>query len=439
VEWFDYSTIYVYFGNIALGGARPIGKGGSMKNRYIQQSIQDDALMSKKMAIITGPRQVGKTTMVQNILEEFSSNQNYFNFDDEEFRKIWIKNPKALIPNTPQSLVAFDEIHKDRKWKNKLKGLYDLYGKSTNFVITGSARLDFYRKSGDSLQGRYFPYRLHPFTYGETSNYKGPPEKEWIENSQNSNSNSKNKHNEIIKINDLINLGGFPEPLLGGNLSRAKRWQRLYRERLIEEDVRDLQNIRELRNLENLTILLRERIGSQLSYESLRQDLSCSPDSVFRWIQLLETLYYCYTIRPYSKNIKNSLKKEPKVFLYDWAQVDSESKIGANWENMIGSHLLKNVHAWTDMGEGEFELFYLRDKQKREVDFFVTKNKHPYLMLEVKSNNPNINPSLIYYQKLLKPQFCIQLIKNSKGERFKNMAHPEIMVMSAEKFLAVLN
>ncbi|MBF0361550.1 MAG: ATP-binding protein [Oligoflexia bacterium] len=410
-----------------------------MKTRYLQHAIQNDALKSFKIAFISGPRQVGKTTLAKEILDEKSLLSNYFNFDDDEFRKIWIKNPKLLLSNSYSSnennnsnkivdTIVFDEIHKERTWKNKLKGLYDLYGAKTNFIVTGSARLDYFRKSGDSLQGRYFPYRLHPFTLVESSIYKSPPADDWQEYASNRSS--------ITSIDDLLELGGFPEPLWGGSALKAKRWQRLYRERMIRDDLRDLQNIRELRTLENLILLLRDRAAGQLSYESLRQDLSCSADSVHRWIDLLEALYFCYTIRPYTNKIKNSLKKEPKIYLFDWAQAEGA---GARWENMIAGHLLKNVHAWTDLGDGEFELHYVRDKQKREVDFLVTKDRKPYLLLEVKSNNSHPTNSLIYFQNLLKPTFCIQLVKEKKHEISSPLSHPNISIMSAERFLSSLN
>ncbi|MGZ3771831.1 MAG: DUF4143 domain-containing protein [Bdellovibrio sp.] len=222
----------------------------------------------------------------------------------------------------------------------------------------------------------------------------------------------------------------------GQNELKANRWRKLYRERLIREDARDLQNIREISALENLSLLLHERAGSQLSYESLREDIGGSHDTLTRWIGILEALYYCYRIRPYSKNLKYSLKKEPKLFLYDWGLCENE---GARWENLIAGHLLKNVHLWNDAAMGDFELFYLRDKQKREVDFLVTKDRKPWLMVEVKSNNSNISPALEYYNKLLQPKFCFQIVRNAKQERSKSLRHPQIEIIHAERFLSALN
>jgi hypothetical protein len=398
-----------------------------MEKRYLENLIIDDALASKKIAFVSGPRQVGKTTLSKAILKRVNGNtQQYYNYDDDEFRKIWIKSPKILINENSKPCFGFDEIHKDRKWKNKIKGLFDIYGEENTFLITGSARLDYYRKSGDSLQGRYFPYRLHPFTAAESAKIKPPPLESWDENAS----------KLIVDLKSLEKLSGFPEPLWGQNELKANRWRKLYRERLIREDARDLQNVREISALENLSLLLHQRAGSQLSYESLREDIGGSHDTLTRWLGILEALYYCYRIRPYSKNLKYSLKKEPKLFLFDWGLCENE---GARWENMISGHLLKNVHLWNDAAMGDFELFYLRDKQKREVDFLVTRDRKPWLMVEVKSNSSNISSSLEFYNNLLKPKFCFQVVKNLKSVRPKSISTPNIEIIHAEKFLSALN
>ncbi|MEI8348044.1 MAG: ATP-binding protein [Pseudomonadota bacterium] len=395
-----------------------------MRERYLDDLIIQDALQSHKIAFISGPRQVGKTTMAKSILKKFDQSENYYSWDDDEFRLAWIRSIKQLIQG--KKLAVFDEIHKDRAWKSKLKGLYDTLGEETKFIVSGSARMDYYRKSGDSLQGRYFPYRLHPFSLGEIPSLKKPPELSWEEGHR----------RPDFKLDDLLELSGFPEPLLGGNKGKAARWRKLYRERLMREDIRDLYQIRELSSLENLSLLLTSKVGSQLSYESLRQDLSCSFDTILRWIDILESVYYCYRLRPYSKKIKNAIKKEPKLFLFDWSSAETK---GAKLENLIAGHLLKNVHAWTDAALGDFELYYLRDKQKREVDFFITKDGAPYLLLEVKSNQSTPTNSLCYFQNILKPTFCFQLIQDQRRESRQSLLYPGIQVISVERFLSAIN
>jgi predicted AAA+ superfamily ATPase len=397
----------------------------NLHKRYLQDWIIKDALNLHKIAFVHGPRQVGKTTMVEALLANQNQQGNYFNWDDDEFRKVWTKGSKDFFLSHPKgSLFALDEIHKDRLWKSKLKGLYDLLKKDYQFLASGSARLDYFRKSGDSLQGRYIPYRLHPFSAGEVDHVKPPPEKNWEENAQ-----------TTFSWQDLLTYGGFPEPFSLQSENKTRRWQRLYRERMIQQDLRDLHEVRNIRLIESLALLLQDRASSQLSFESLRQDLSSSFDSIQRWIQSLEALYFCYLLRPYSKDIKYSLKKEPKIFLFDWSLVNNE---GSRFENMIAGHLLKSCHAWTDCAMGEFELHYIRDKQKREVDFFITNNKKSWALIEVKSGQSTPTPSLIHYKNILQPKFCFQIVKEKKKEKLNSLSHPGIQSICVERFLSAL-
>ena len=395
-----------------------------MKKRYLQNLILEDAIKSKKMSFISGPRQVGKTTLMKSLLNEFDAALNYYNWDDDDFKLSWLKHPKELIRG--KKIIALDEIHKDVRWKNKLKGLYDLFNEQTAFIISGSARLDYYRKSGDSMQGRYLPFRLHPFTAGESDIVKSPPNMAWDEEAGKT----------LYDSSDLLALSGFPEPFCAQKKEKAMRWKRLYQERLIQEDLRDFVNVREIGQLKNLMLLLSARIGSTLSYESLRQDLSCSFESILRWIDSFEAMFCCYRVRPYSKDVKYSIKKEPKLFFYDWTVPRNE---GAQFENFIAGHLLKNVHLWTDAAFGNFELYYLRDKQKREVDFFVTKNEKPYLLVEVKSNQSVPTPALQYFNNMLRPNFCLQLVKEKKKEVRQSLQNKNIQIISLDRFLAALN
>ncbi len=390
--------------------------------RYLEHFIKSDALKSHKIAFINGPRQVGKTSLAKSLLEEEKGPTSYFSYDDDEFRKIWIKDPKSLFEN--KTLVSLDEVHKDRKWKNKLKGIYDLYGDKTKMIVTGSARLDYFRKSGDSLQGRYIPYRLHPLSLNEKPTIPEPPKDEWE-------GDLKTQYD----LKSLLELGGFPEPFFDGSANKAQRWRRLYRERMIREDLRDLKEIRDVEQLKTLALLLEEKVSSPLSYESLRQDLGVSFATVRDWIELLEAVYFSYRIKPYSKNIQASIRKEPKLYLSDWSSVENT---GAKYENLIASHLLKSCHAWTDCAFGEYDLFYVRDKQKREVDFLVTENKKPYLLLEVKSGSSEVSPALRHFSEVLKPKFSIQVVFDLKKERRPSMNDPKIQVMDVRRFLSRL-
>jgi predicted AAA+ superfamily ATPase len=395
--------------------------------RYLEDQIFSDALNDHKMAFLYGPRQVGKTTLAKNLLTTAGQKENYYTWEDEAFKRIWIQDLASVIKDNryKDPIVVLDEIHKDRKWKNKLKGLFDVYQENAQIIVTGSARLDFFRKSGDSLLGRYIPYRIHPFSLGETVKNKLPPSEDWLEHSTTS-----------FQFLELLNLGGFPEPLLSGSQAKSRRWGRLQKERLIQEDLRDLSNTKNLHSIDLLSTLLTDRVGSQLSFKSLEEDLKCSFTALRDWLRLLEGVYYSYQIKPYSKNIKRSLLKEPKLYLYNWALIENES---ARYENMIASHLLKSCHYWTDCAFGEFDLYYLRDKDKREVDFFVTKDKKPYLLLEVKSNSHQISPSTYHFYEQTKPRFAFQLVRGSKSTKssFTGIRAP-IQIMRVEDFLSAL-
>lgn len=125
-----------------------------LKRSLLAQKIQETAFKNGKMAFVTGPRQVGKTTLSLEIAKNYSRHQ-YHILDDIPFRKQWMKDPKSIIEMTPgpKPLVILDELHKAPSWKTRLKGLYDLRKDYADILVTGSARLNVFRKGGDSLLG----------------------------------------------------------------------------------------------------------------------------------------------------------------------------------------------------------------------------------------------------------------------------------------------
>jgi len=256
----------------------------SILPRYLTRMVRADALVAGKMAFLSGPRQVGKTTIGRALLEH---EENAFTWDDDDFRRRWVKSPAEAIAARESGPVLFDEIHKDVRWKQKLKGLYDTVREKLPIIVTGSARLDVFRRGGDSLLGRYLPYHVHPFSVGETENPPGPDE-------------IMTRTKVSFPLTDVLKLGLFPEPLLGGSEARARRWSRLRRERLITEDVRDLRNVQSLRQLALLVDLLPSRVGSLLSINSLREDLGTAHDTVSAWIETLSSVYLCFRISPWS-------------------------------------------------------------------------------------------------------------------------------------------
>ncbi len=391
----------------------------SNAERYLFLSIREDALASAKMAFISGPRQVGKTTLAKRFLQ---APHNYFTWDDETFRRRWSRSPISALQSRGPGPVVLDEIHKDRRWKTRLKGLYDTEGANAGLIITGSARLDLYRKGGDSLMGRYLPYRLHPFTVAEDANPRGPDEIF---------ATTAPRH----KVDDLLRLGGFPEPFFSAKENHARRWSRLRLERLLAEDVRDLRAVEDLAGLRVLADLLPQRVGSLFSINSLREDIGVAYATVRAWVQVLEALYHCFTIRPYAKRIARALSSVPKLYLFDLLGIPATA-MSARLENLTALHLLKACHYWTDLAFGDFELRFVRDKQQREVDFLVLRDGSPWMLVECKSGKLEPSPHLKYFQERLKNPISIQLVSVPNFDR--TYAQANVRVMSYERFLAGL-
>jgi uncharacterized protein len=384
--------------------------------RYLANAVRDDALASGKMAFVSGPRQVGKTTLGKSLI---AAGQNYRSWDDPEFRKAWSRSPRAALSDRGPGPVLLDEIHKDRKWKSRLKGYFDVVGPGDGIVVTGSARLDLYRRGGDSLLGRYLPYRLHGFSVAEIERPCGPDD---VLSSQ----------VPRRSFDDLLRLGGFPEPLLGGNEARAQRWSRLRLERLIAEDVRDLRAVEDLSALRVLADLLPDRVGSLLSVHALKEDLGVAYGTVRAWLGVFEALYHCFLIRPYAKRITRAIRSAPKLYLYDIVQIPS-SAAATRLENLTALHLLKACHFWTDTARGHFELRFVRDKERREVDFLILRDQKPWLLVECKSSDLEPAPVLIRFAAELGVQ-AVQLVRKRGFDRLYPASN--VRVVDYERFLA---
>lgn len=339
------------------------------KTRYLQSLIQED-LQDRKMVFIGGPRQVGKTTLALNLLKAPSEQHPaYLNWDDRNDKSLILKGEIPL----KQKLIVFDEIHKFTLWRNLLKGLYDKHKSTHLFIITGSARLDYYRKGGDSLQGRYHYYRLHPFSTHEL-----------------------NSHPSRSDIDHLLAYGGFPEPLFRGNERFWKRWQRERLERILEEDLRDLENVREVSLIELLLENLPQRTGSPLSIKNIKEVLNVSHETVERWISILENLYVCFRIAPFGAPKIRAVKKEQKLYFWDWTQ---SPQGGIRFENFVACQLLKYCHFLEDSEGYKMELRYIRDTDKREVDFVVLQDHKPLFAVECKTGESHFSPAAFYFKE----------------------------------------
>ena len=371
-----------------------------MMERMYGAIVKDHFHHNKQMAFVCGPRQVGKTTIAHMVQRDVSGSI-YRTWDSPQDRvRMLALNYEvilegAILSSATHSMIVFDEIHKYPNWKNYLKGFYDLYHGQLDILVTGSARLNIFQKFSDSLMGRYFLYRVHPLSLGETGHrdftlFQLPK----VVSEQ-----------EIVR---LLNFGGFPEPFNKESERFCSQWQSLRQQQLIYEDIRSLEAIHNLSKLELLTTLLQYQVGQQCTYASLSKKIGVSIPTIQRWISVLEQVYYCFMIRPWTQNITRSLIKEPKVYLWDWSLCPD---VGARYENFVASHLLKAVHFWTDNGLGVFDLYYIRTKDQKEVDFLVTKNAQPWMLIEVKaSSKASISRSLYEYKKTLSCPFAFQIV-----------------------------
>lgn len=215
-------------------------------------------------------------------------------------------------------------------------------------------------------------------------------------------------------IDRFLDRGGFPEPFLTQDETDAQRWRLQYVDSLLRTDVLDFDNIQNLNAIRLVFELLRERVGSPISYSSIAEDVAIAPNTVKKYIQILEALYIVFRVTPFSQNIARSLLKEPKIYFFDVGLVKGE--VGVKFENFVASCLLKHVYAQIDYQAKNYELKYLRTKEKKEIDFVLVQNKKIEKMIEVKHSDSSISPHLRYfYEKYHLP--AVQVVKELKQER----------------------
>lgn len=358
--------------------------------RYVTKYILED--LEKKMVFVGGPRQVGKTTLAKSILTNNYPEGRYLNWDFDDDRqdilqKKWSKDNKLLV---------FDELHKYPRWKRWIKGIFDTLNDMHSFLVTGSARLDTYRRGGDSLMGRYHYWRLHPFTLDEIPEGISPED----------------------AFNRLMTVGGFPEPFLSGDERTARRWRRERFDRVLREDVRDLESIRNIQLLSLFLDLLRQRVGGLVVLSNIANDIQISPHTAKSWLEILERMYLVFTVKPYTKSLPRATLKAPKVYFFDNGDVIGDE--GARFENLVATSLLKRLHFLEDRDGYRYELRYIRDKEKREVDFAILKDGNLEELIEAKYSDEEISKNLSYFSKRLQPEKTTQITANLKRPYDKN-------------------
>jgi len=395
--------------------------------KRIYESVLKKHLKSyDQMLFLSGPRRSGKTTLALEA-KEWTSFFKYLNWDILKDREQIVEGLGGIltefsaksVPGMAKPILALDEVHKFKNWKNFLKGIFDQYKDTVNTLVTGSARLNIYKKGQDSLMGRYFLYRIHPFSVAEIVS---PTVEDFYIRSP--------KKIDPSTMEALFEFGGFPEPFIKQDKRFFRQWQILRQQQLFNEDIQDLSKVYEIDLMEVLSSLIKHQAGELLNYSNLAKKTRVSDVTIRKWISILENLYFCFKVKPWHKNVTRSLIKEPKIYLWDWSSIEDQ---GNKVENFVASHLLKAVNFWMDTGLGNYDLYYLRDTQKKEVDFLMTKENKPWILIEVKtSQKDSLNPNLKYFQKQIKAPYAFQIAYDMEylDYDFRELKSPKILPIS---------
>jgi hypothetical protein len=339
-------------------------------DRYLKKALLKD--LFKKIIIVTGPRQVGKTTLSKSLKSDLSSGFDYYNYDNLQDRK---KIHKGDLDFNSRPIIL-DELHKMHQWKRWLKGHFDTRTAHHPILVTGSARIDTYKKVGDSLAGRYFQFRLFPLDIKELSQIsKADPQK---------------------SLDSLLELSGFPEPYLSGDVREYKRWRSSHLDIILRQDLLETEAVKNIHSIELLVELMTERVGSLISYNSLREDLQTDDKTVKRWFDALENSYVFFKVSPYSKKINRAISKTPKYYFFDIPRVSND---GARFENLVALSIYKEILYRKDVLGEDYSLHFLRNKNQNEVDFLICHEKRPHMMIEAKLSANNLENSFHIFEK----------------------------------------
>jgi hypothetical protein len=373
------------------------------KTTYFRRAIEPvvSADLDKKMVFIGGPRQSGKTTLAKHVADNRKLGPStYLNWDVPADRRIILNE---TFPTNAKTIVL-DEIHKFRRWRQVVKGLFDSRRDDCAIIVTGSARLDHYRRGGDSLQGRYHYHRLFPFTLPEVGGAPGD-------------------------LDALLHYGGFPEPFCLGSETQSRRWSREYMSRVVDIDLRDLERVMDLALVQLLLTRMPALVGSPLSINTLREDLQVSHQTCARWVQLLENIYQIFRIYPFGGPGIKAVKKEPKHYHFDWTLVEED---GPRFENLVACQLYGWCCRKQDAEGLDFTLRYFRTTDKKEVDFVICKGETPFYCIECKTGSTEISDGLRYFKTKYPKVTAVQLVLKKSADF---VSRDGIRVCNAAAFL----
>lgn len=404
---------------------------GTEVDRVYTKIIIDHLQNWEQMVFIEGARQAGKTTIAKQVIDEFDLSL-YLNWDNIRDRELMLKGQDFVLDtklfteaSLDKPIIVFDEIHKMPNWKNYLKGFYDTYKGKLKIIATGSSKLGVYKKGQDSLMGRYFNYTVFPLSVGELSH---PNTYE--------NTIYKGQEPDESSFEALYEFGGFPDPLSKKDTVFSNRWNKLRMQQLFREDINIVEDIKNIQLLETLAFILEKEATSQVNYARLARQVHASDQSIRKWIAMLETFYFGFALRPWQKNVKRSVLKEPKFYLTDWSKIKDPGKRS---ENFIACHLHKAVSFWNETGKGDFGLHYLRDKEKREVDFLLVKDGEPWVAIEVKhSNSAQLSSNLKYFQREINIPHAFQVVLDMPAKGINFFEFTEAVKVPARDFLVQL-
>ncbi len=415
--------------------------------RHMQEWSIGKTILAPQMIFIAGPRQAGKTTLIEQFLTSIKCGSLIFNWDTPDVKKKYRSDPlffeseaRLLKGKSKQVWIGLDEIHKRVQWKNILKGYYDQFKNDFRFIVSGSARLDIFRKTGDALIGRYFLFNLFPFSLSEIGSRPLKELSLWQALIGGKNFSS------IFDLiagtqplpydlwEQLYEFGPFPDPLIKSDYSFSNLWHRDYISLYLREELRDMTRIADIDGVETLVSLLPDRVGSIMSINSLKHDLQVSHGTVATWLESLSRLYLIFSIAPWQKKIHKSIKKEKKYYFMDWAYVPKKAT-GQRFENMVAVYLLRLIHALNENGLGDYKLHFVRDLSKREVDFIITDGSKPLVLIEAKTQAMRI------------PGFALNLAKKIGNIPVLVLTHqsgnlkkigPQAYIISAHHFFSCI-